>query len=115
VRPRSRSHHAAQRGEFGRPDGAGPADALLARQHPPFGLAALGGDDAVSLAFGAQLQLVLGGGPATEPFRTLGRVIRAAADGVLEPLITRYPLSRASDAHADLENRRTAGKIVLIP
>ncbi|MFA1550102.1 zinc-binding dehydrogenase [Actinomadura chokoriensis] len=43
------------------------------------------------------------------------RAIRAAADGVLEPLITRYPLSRASDAHADLENRRTAGKIVLIP
>ncbi|MGI5488979.1 zinc-binding dehydrogenase [Microtetraspora malaysiensis] len=43
------------------------------------------------------------------------RAIRAAADGVLQPLITRYPLSRAGDAHADLENRRTAGKIVLIP
>jgi NADPH2:quinone reductase len=43
------------------------------------------------------------------------RAIRAAASGVLEPLITRYPLSRAGDAHADLENRRTAGKVVLIP
>lgn len=43
------------------------------------------------------------------------RAIGAAADGVLEPLITRYPLSRAADAHADLESRRTAGKVVLIP
>ncbi|MGH3380444.1 MAG: zinc-binding dehydrogenase [Actinoallomurus sp.] len=43
------------------------------------------------------------------------RAIRAAADHVLEPLITRYPLDRAADAHADLENRRTAGKVVLIP
>lgn len=43
------------------------------------------------------------------------RAIRAAADRVLEPLITRYPLNRTSDAHADLENRRVAGKIVLIP
>jgi NADPH2:quinone reductase len=43
------------------------------------------------------------------------RAIRAAADGALEPLVTRYPLNRASDAHADLEHRRAAGKIVLIP
>lgn len=41
--------------------------------------------------------------------------IRAAAEGVLEPLITRYALNRASDAHADLENRHTAGKIVPTP
>ncbi|MFG1827389.1 zinc-binding dehydrogenase [Microbispora bryophytorum] len=43
------------------------------------------------------------------------RAIRAAADGVLHPLITRYPLGRAGDAHADLENRRTTGKVVLVP
>jgi NADPH2:quinone reductase len=43
------------------------------------------------------------------------RAIRAAADGAPEPLVTRYPLNRASDAHADLEHRRAAGKIVLIP
>ncbi len=43
------------------------------------------------------------------------RAIQAAADGVLEPLISRYPLGRASDAHDDLENRRTTGKIILIP
>jgi NADPH:quinone reductase len=43
------------------------------------------------------------------------RAIRSAADGVLEPLITRYPLDRAGDAHADLQDRRAMGKIVLIP
>ncbi|KIF75680.1 oxidoreductase [Streptomyces sp. 150FB] len=48
--------------------------------------------------------------------RELGaRAIRAAADGELVPLITRYPLDRAAEAHADLENRGAAGKIVLIP
>lgn len=43
------------------------------------------------------------------------RAIRSAADGVLAPLITRYPLERAGNAHADLQNRRAMGKIVLIP
>lgn len=43
------------------------------------------------------------------------RAIRAAADGILEPLVTRYPLSRAGDAHADLENRRATGKVILVP
>jgi NADPH2:quinone reductase len=43
------------------------------------------------------------------------RAIRAAADGVLQPLVTPYPLNRAGDAHADLENRRAVGRIVLIP
>jgi NADPH2:quinone reductase len=43
------------------------------------------------------------------------RAIGAAADHVLEPLITRYPLNRAADAHADLENRRTSGKVILTP
>ncbi|MEE6256930.1 zinc-binding dehydrogenase [Plantactinospora sonchi] len=43
------------------------------------------------------------------------RAIRAAADGVLTPLVTRYPLSRAGDAHADLENRRATGKVILVP
>ncbi|GGO08092.1 zinc-binding dehydrogenase [Micromonospora parathelypteridis] len=43
------------------------------------------------------------------------QAIRAAADGALTPLITRYPLSRAEDAHADLENRRAIGKVILVP
>ncbi|MEV0968421.1 zinc-binding dehydrogenase [Microtetraspora glauca] len=29
--------------------------------------------------------------------------------------MSRYPLSRAGDAHADLENRRATGKVVLVP
>ncbi|WP_328471416.1 zinc-binding dehydrogenase [Streptomyces sp. NBC_00448] len=43
------------------------------------------------------------------------RAIQAAADGRLEPLVKRYPLDRAADAHADLEGRRAVGKIVLVP
>lgn len=43
------------------------------------------------------------------------RAIQAAADGGLEPLVKRYPLDRAADAHADLEGRRAVGKIVLVP
>ncbi|MFI6508977.1 zinc-binding dehydrogenase [Streptosporangium sp. NPDC050855] len=43
------------------------------------------------------------------------RALRAAAEGVLRPAVTRYPLALARDAHADLEGRRTTGKVVLVP
>lgn len=41
------------------------------------------------------------------------RSLGAAADGSLVPLITRFPLERAADAHAALEARETEGKVVL--
>ena len=45
-----------------------------------------------------------------------GEVFRAVADGTLE-LRTggRYPLAEAARAHADLESRRTTGKLLLLP
>jgi NADPH2:quinone reductase len=43
-------------------------------------------------------------------------VFTAAANGGLRPNIAgRYPLSQAQQAHKDLEGRRTAGKLLLIP
>lgn len=50
------------------------------------------------------------------PIRTLELAALAeAAKGHFTPAIQRYPLSEAATAHADLENRRTTGKVVLIP
>jgi NADPH2:quinone reductase len=39
---------------------------------------------------------------------------RALASG-LEPLLTTFPLAEAAAAHAALEERRTVGKVVLLP
>ncbi|MBT2525093.1 zinc-binding dehydrogenase [Streptomyces sp. ISL-99] len=41
------------------------------------------------------------------------RALDEAAAGRLVPLITRFPLERAADAHAALEARETEGKVVL--
>jgi NADPH2:quinone reductase len=41
--------------------------------------------------------------------------MEALATGALRPLVTRFPLAEAATAHTDLENRRTTGKVVLIP
>ncbi|MEU5954888.1 zinc-binding dehydrogenase [Streptomyces sp. NPDC047525] len=50
------------------------------------------------------------------PVRTLELAALAeAAKGHFTPAVQRYPLSKAATAHADLENRRTTGKVVLIP
>ncbi|GAA1939308.1 zinc-binding dehydrogenase [Streptomyces durmitorensis] len=50
------------------------------------------------------------------PIRTLELAALAeAAKGHFTPAVQRYPLSKAATAHADLENRRTTGKVVLIP
>ncbi|MEU6997435.1 zinc-binding dehydrogenase [Nonomuraea sp. NPDC046570] len=43
------------------------------------------------------------------------RSLTAAASGTLAPAYETFPLSRAADAHEALENRRTAGKVLLIP
>jgi NADPH2:quinone reductase len=43
-------------------------------------------------------------------------VLGWVADGTLTVRITgRYPLAEAARAHADLEGRRTTGKLVLVP
>ncbi|MGX8906253.1 zinc-binding dehydrogenase [Streptomyces netropsis] len=56
-------------------------------------------------------------GPAMVPaggMRELAtRALAEAAAGRLVPLITRFPLSRAADAHAALEAREAEGKVVL--
>jgi len=43
------------------------------------------------------------------------RSLAAAADGLLVPLVTRFPLAGAAAAHAALESRATTGKVVLTP
>jgi NADPH2:quinone reductase len=45
-----------------------------------------------------------------------GSVFNALRDGTIRPEIRhRYPLGAAADAHRDLEARRTAGSIILLP
>jgi NADPH2:quinone reductase len=45
-----------------------------------------------------------------------GDVLRWIAEGKLKLRIDRtYPLSQAADAHRDLEGRKTAGKLILLP
>ena len=47
---------------------------------------------------------------------TAGEVLAAVADGSLRVAIGgRYPLADAAQAYADLEGRRTQGKLLLIP
>jgi NADPH2:quinone reductase len=43
------------------------------------------------------------------------RALAAAAAGTLVPALQRFPLADAAQAHAALERRATAGKVVLIP
>lgn len=45
-----------------------------------------------------------------------GEVFSNVASGVLQVRVNHtYPLSEAARAHADLENRKTSGSVVLIP
>ena len=43
------------------------------------------------------------------------RALAEAAAGRLVPLVTRFPLAQAAQAHAALEARKTVGKTVLVP
>ena len=43
------------------------------------------------------------------------RALAEAAAGRLVPLLTRFPLADAAQAHAALETRKTVGKTVLVP
>ncbi|XWS36973.1 hypothetical protein CRYUN_Cryun19dG0003300 [Craigia yunnanensis] len=51
-----------------------------------------------------------------ELLKTAGEVFANVVAGVLRVRVNyKYPLSQAAQAHADLENRRTSGSVVLIP
>lgn len=43
------------------------------------------------------------------------QALRALAEKRLTPLLTRFPLAAAAEAHEALETRRTTGKVVLVP
>ena len=42
------------------------------------------------------------------------RALDTVAEGDRRPLVTTYPLAEAARAHADLEQRRALGKVVLV-
>ena len=44
-----------------------------------------------------------------------GRALAKVAAGEWRPLVSTYPLAEAARAHADLEQRRALGKVVLVP
>ena len=51
-----------------------------------------------------------------ELLEAAGEVFANVVSGVLRVRVNHtYPLSQAAQAHADLENRRTTGSVVLIP
>ncbi|KAF5177300.1 Quinone oxidoreductase [Thalictrum thalictroides] len=51
-----------------------------------------------------------------ELLKAAGELFANIASGVLRVCVNhRYPLSQAAQAHADLENRKTSGSVVLIP
>lgn len=43
------------------------------------------------------------------------RALAMVGDGTLDPLVQRFALSDAADAHAALERRDTTGKVILVP
>lgn len=43
------------------------------------------------------------------------KALHESIEGHWTPLVTKYPLAKAADAHRALENRETVGKVVLIP
>lgn len=47
---------------------------------------------------------------------SMGEILDWLAQGRLKPTVGgRYPLGKAAEAHADLEGRKTTGKVVLVP
>ncbi|MBC9716563.1 zinc-binding dehydrogenase [Streptomyces sp. TRM66268-LWL] len=74
-------------------------------------LAARGVESVVSL--GPAMMEKAGG---DNPVRTLeNRALALAAEGVLRPTVTRFPLAEAAAAHRALQERGTVGKVVLEP
>jgi NADPH2:quinone reductase len=63
----------------------------------------------VSWSLGARMTALPGGIPGLA-----GRALDRHAAGEWRPLVTTYPLAEAARAHADLEQRRTMGKVVLL-
>ncbi|WP_068920954.1 zinc-binding dehydrogenase [Planobispora rosea] len=65
-------------------------------------------------------ELTLRGAPGPAPGsggvrRLEERALAAVRDGVIAPLVRRFPLAEAATAHAELESRRATGKIILVP
>lgn len=51
-----------------------------------------------------------------ELLKTASDIFTNVSAGVLKVRVNHtYPLSQAAQAHADLENRKTSGSVVLIP
>jgi len=57
-----------------------------------------------------------GGLEATDPATIVADIAAAAAAGIVEvPIAATYPWSGFADAYAQLEQRHTGGKIILVP
>jgi NADPH2:quinone reductase len=80
---------------------------------PPFDPARLGGGGSLSLTRPTLAHFVV---TAEELNHRAADVLGRVADGSLTVRIGgRYPLAEARRAHEDLENRRTTGKLLLVP
>lgn len=64
----------------------------------------------VSWSLGPRMAALPGGIPGLA-----GRALNRLAVGDWKPLVSTYPLADAARAHADLEQRRALGKVVLLP
>ncbi|SEG94301.1 NADPH2:quinone reductase [Nonomuraea solani] len=58
--------------------------------------------------------MILIGRPEDRPAYEV-KALAAAAEGRLVPAVQTFPLAQAADAHAALEDRRTTGKVILVP
>ena len=62
----------------------------------------------VGWSLGPRMMALPGGIPGLA-----ARALERVAGGDWQPLVTTYPLAEAARAHADLEQRRALGKVVL--
>jgi NADPH2:quinone reductase len=69
-------------------------------------------DDLVARSLSVAVPL---GGPLSQLRELEARALAAVAEGRVRPPVDEYPLERAADAHAAIEQRRQRGKVVLIP